>query len=223
MSPTGRTDGVSGRTSGAILADYQKKGIGARIGFGRRPAVLVVDFMRGFTDPGSPLGSNLDREVEATVRLLQGARQRRISVLFTVTLYEPGFADGGLFIAKVPSLRILERGSEWVELDPRLERRELETVIEKKYASAFFATPLASTLTSQGVDTLLIAGCTTSGCVRATAVDALQHGWRAIVPRECVGDRAPEPHIANLLDIDSKYGDVVGLNEALEYLGRLND
>jgi maleamate amidohydrolase len=208
----------SGRKAEEILAEYRSKGLGSRVGFGRRPAVVVIDFLRGFTDPASPLGSDLDAEVESTRRLLAAARERAAPVFFTVTAYSPDFTDGGLFLAKVPSLEVLTRGSALTEIDARLGRREGETVIEKQYASAFFGTPLASTLTAKGIDTVLLAGCTTSGCVRATAVDALQHGFRAIVPRECVGDRAPEPHAANLVDIDGKYGDVVTLDEALAYL-----
>ena len=112
-------------------------------------------------------------------------------------------------------------GSPWVEVDPRLEPTSTEAVIEKRYASAFFGTPLAATLTAAGVDTLIVTGCTTSGCVRATVVDALQHGFRAIVPRQCVGDRAPAQHAASLVDIDGKYGDVVSLTDAVRYLERL--
>lgn len=214
----------SGRSSGSerspeeILSAYRDRGIGERVGFGRRPAVLVVDFLLGFTDPESPLGSDLDAEVEATGRLLSVARRRSVPSVFSVTTYDPSLTDGGLFLVKVPSLAFLRRGGRWTEIDRRVKPREGETVIEKRYASAFFGTPLASTLTALGVDTVLLTGCTTSGCIRATAVDALQHGFRAIVPRECVGDRAPEPHEANLLDIDSKYGDVVDLEAALAYL-----
>jgi len=219
--PSSTDEGTPARPADEILAGYRSKGIGARVGYGARPAVLVVDFIRGFTDPSSPLGSDLDSEVRATVELLRPARRQAIPILFAVTVYEPSLDDAGLFVVKVPSLGILQRGSDWVQLDPRLEARPSETRIRKQYASAFFGTSLASTLGARGVDTLLIAGCTTSGCVRATAVDALQHGFRAIVPRECVGDRVPEQHAANLLDIDGKYGDVVTLAAAIRYLQSL--
>lgn len=207
-----------GRSPEEILAEYRAKGIGERVGFGRRPAVLVVDFIRGFTDPRSPLGADLEAEVAATSRLLAAARAQEVPVFFTTTAYSPSFADGGLFVKKVPSLRVLRRGEAATDIDPRLGPAEGETVVEKQYASAFFGTSLASTLTALGADTLLLAGCTTSGCIRATAVDALQHGFRAIVPQECVGDRAPEPHLANLLDIHGKYGDVLSLEETLAWL-----
>lgn len=203
----------------SILAEYREKGLAAEVGFGDAPAVVVVDMIRGFTDPSSPLGSDLDAEVAATRRLLDAARDSGAPVFFTTTAYGPDCRDAGYFVRKVPSLRTLQIGSEAVALDPRLGRREDETVVEKKYASAFFGTALASSLRALGVDTVILAGCTTSGCIRASAVDAIQHGFRPIVPRQCVGDRASEPHRANLLDIHGKYGDVVELDEVLEHLG----
>ena len=206
-----------------ILADYRRKGLAAELGFGERPAVLVVDFIIGFTDPSSPLGADLESEVAATRRLLDAARAKRVPVFFTTTSYGPDCRDAGYFVRKVPALATLQHGSRWVELDPRLERQPEETLIDKKYAGAFFGTALASTLRALAVDTVLMAGCTTSGCVRASVVDALQHGFRPIVPHPCVGDRAPEPHRANLLDIHGKYGDVVELEEALAYLDGLSE
>jgi maleamate amidohydrolase len=203
------------------LAFYKRRGFAGRVGFGVRPALLVVDFINAFTGRGSPLASNLDTEVEATRQLLASARDCNIPVAFTTVEYDDGFRDAGVFIKKVPSLSVLRKGSPLVEVDERLAPRANEHLIVKKYASAFFGTPLASTLTAAGVDTLIITGCTTSGCVRASAVDACQHGFLAIVVRECVGDRAPEPHEANLFDIDAKYGDVVTLEETLTYLRNL--
>ncbi len=215
------TDAAPDHWATDILTQYRQKGIGARVGFGRRPAVLVIDFIRGFTEIDSPLGSDLDSELGATEQLLTTARQAGAPIMFTTTAYDENLADAGLFISKVPSLSVLKRGSRWTELDIRLGRRPEELLIEKQYASAFFGTGLSSILAVQKVDTLVLAGCTTSGCVRATAVDALQHGYHAIVPRECVGDRAPEPHLANLLDIDAKYGDVMPLDAVLLYLKEL--
>lgn len=207
-------------TGTSILDGYRSKGLAGRVGFGQRPAIVVVDFIVGFTDLESPLASALDSQIEATKTLLDLARSRSLPVYFTTTAYEPGLTDAGLFITKIPSLEILVRGSRWVELDPRLERRPSEPIIEKRYASAFFGTSLASTLTANNLDTLIVTGCTTSGCVRATVVDALQHGFRAIVPTECVGDRSPEQHAANLIDIDGKYGDVIELAEVIAILER---
>lgn len=194
---------------------YASRGIGGRVGFGRRPALLVVDFVIGFTDPASPLGSNLDDEVAAARRLLDAAREAHRSIHHTTIAYAEGGGDAGPFLDKMPPLRELREGSRWTELDPRLGRRPDEVLWTKKGASAFFGTALAAALTAAGVDTLVVAGCTTSGCVRASVVDACQHGFRTIVVREAVGDRARGPHEANLFDMDSKYADVVSLDEAL--------
>jgi nicotinamidase-related amidase len=201
--------------SGGVLEDYKKKGLAARVGFGRRPALLIVDFIKGFTDLESPLAGRFDPEVLATRKLLGAARRTGIPVFFTTTSYDAGFLEAGVFILKVPSLKTLRAGSRWVQIDDRLRPRAGEIVVDKKYASAFFGTSLASTLRALDVDTLLVAGCTTSGCVRATVVDGMQNGLRVIVVRECVGDRAPGPHQANLIDIDGKYGDVESLPAVL--------
>lgn len=205
----------------ATRALYRERGFLGRVGFGTRPAVLVVDVVVGFTDRRSPLAGDFDGQVREIGRLLVAARRAAVPVYFTTVAYDRACTEAGVFVHKVPSLRYLVRGSRWVALDPRLARRATETLLEKQFASAFFGTPLASMLTTRGVDTVIVTGVTTSGCVRATAVDALQHGFRTIVPRECVGDRAPGPHEANLLDIDAKYGDVVALDEVLTYLDGL--
>lgn len=197
---------------------YEKAGLGQAVGRGERPAVLVVDFSCGFTDPECSLGSDLTAEVEATRALLDAARAKGLPVIFTTIGFEKSGKDGGLWLKKVPTLAELELGGRWVEIDPRLERREEETVIVKKGASAFFGTNLAAILVSQGVDSVILCGATTSGCIRATAIDLLQYGFPAVVPRECVGDRAQAPHDANLFDIQAKYADVVSLEEALEYI-----
>ena len=197
---------------------YERARLGQGVTLGSRPAILVVDFSRGFTDPESTMGSELTREVEATNRLLAAAREREIPVIFTTIGFEPNLKDGSLWLEKAPGLGELIIGSKWVEIDPRLERRDEETVILKKGASAFFGTNLPSILVSQGVDTIIMCGATTSGCVRATAVDLLQYGYPTLVPRECVGDRAQAPHEANLVDIQAKYADVVSVEDALAYI-----
>lgn len=200
---------------------YEQRGFASRIGFGERAALLIVDFINAFTDPSCPLGSNLDAEIAATKQLLNYFRARDLPLHFTTTAYEDGFASGGVFVKKVPSLKLLKQNSPLVEIDARLKPIAGETVWEKKYASAFFGTSLFSTLNCQKIDTLLIAGCTTSGCVRASAVDACQNGFHTIVVRECVGDRSESAHRANLSDLDAKYADVVSLTEALDYLQKL--
>jgi len=197
---------------------YERARLGQSVTPGSRPAVLVVDFSRGFTDPESTMGSDLTREVEATNRLLAPAREKGIPVIFTTIGFESNLKDGSLWLQKAPALAELQVGGKWVDIDPRLERREEETVILKKGASAFFGTNLPSVLVSQNVDTIVLCGATTSGCIRATAVDLLQYGYPTLVPRECVGDRAQAPHEANLVDIQAKYADVVSVEDALSYL-----
>ena len=197
---------------------YEEAGLGRSIELGARPAVLVVDLSCGFTDPASRLGSDLSSTVEATKRLLDAARERGLVVAFTTIGYEANMKDGGLWLRKMPALADLELGGPWVEIDPRLDRREEETVVLKKGASAFFGTNLAAILVAQGVDTVILCGATTSGCIRATAVDLMQNGFPTLVPRECVGDRARAPHDANLFDIQAKYADVVSVEEAIGYI-----
>jgi maleamate amidohydrolase len=202
---------------------YESARLGQSVPLGTQPAVLVVDFSRGFTDPESTMGSNLTREVEATNRLLAAAREKVIPIIFTTIGFEPNLKDGSLWLEKAPGLAELQVGGKWVEIDPRLGRREEETVILKKGASAFFGTNLPSILISQGVDTIVLCGATTSGCIRATAIDLLQYGYPTLVPRECVGDRAQGPHEANLVDIQAKYADVVSVEDALSYVVSVKD
>ena len=197
---------------------YAKAGLGESVTLGSRPAVLVVDFSCGFTDPECTLGADMSAAVEATKRLLDAARAKGLPVVFTTIGYEASLKDGGLWLQKVPSLGELQIGGRWVEIDPRLDPREDETIVLKKGASGFFGTNLASILISQNVNSVVLCGATTSGCVRATAIDLLQYGYPTLVPRECVADRAQAPHDANLFDINAKYADVVSLEDALDYV-----
>jgi maleamate amidohydrolase len=197
---------------------YAAARLGQSVTLGSRPAVLVVDFSCGFTDPECTLGADMTAEVDATKRLLDAARAKGLPVVFTTIGYEPSLKDGGLWLQKVPSLGELQIGGRWVEIDPRLEPRDDETIVLKKGASAFFGTNLPSILVSQGVDSVILCGATTSGCIRATAIDLLQYGYPTLVPRECVADRAQAPHAANLFDINAKYADVVPLDDVLEYV-----
>lgn len=196
---------------------YTRGTYGTRSGFGERPAVLVVDFCVGMSDPASPVGSDMSDAVLATRDLLAAARELGLPIAYTTVGYTKGSDEGGPFLKKVPALRIFEE-ERWSAIDPRVLPAEGEPVIVKKFASAFFGTALASLFASQGVDTVIVTGSTTSGCVRASAVDAMQSGFRVVVPRECVADRAPGPHEANLFDLDAKYADVVSLQEVLTWL-----
>jgi len=197
---------------------YAAARFGEAVTMGESPGVLVVDFSCGFTDTECAMGSDLSAEVAATRRLLDVARAKGLPVIFTTIGFEPSLKDGGLWLQKAPALADLQVGGRWVEIDPRLDRREDETIVLKKGASAFFGTNLAAILVSQGIDSVVLCGATTSGCVRATAVDLLQYGFPTLVPRECVGDRAQAPHEANLFDIQAKYADVVSLEDALGYV-----
>ncbi|MCA3423077.1 MAG: isochorismatase family protein [Roseomonas sp.] len=193
-----------------------------KVGFGRNPAVVVIDFTLAYTTPGSPFfAEGVVRAVADTVPLLEAARKAGIPVIHTKVMYHPSGADGGWFVRKVPALRKLVPGEPLAEIDPKVAPLDEEVVIVKQYPSPFFGTPLAPMLATLGVDTLILAGCSTSGCVRAGALDGVQHGYRVIVPRECVGDRHDGPHDANLFDINAKYGDVVARDEVIQYLANL--
>ena len=197
-------------------------GFGERAGFGSKPALVIVDMCRGFTDPESPLVCDLDDTIVAIAELLGKARAAGFPVIFTTVVYDEfGKQAAAVFIEKVPALLVLEPGSKWVEIDPRIAPAEGEPVLSKHFASAFFGTTLASVLASEGCDSVVVTGASTSGCVRATALDAMQHGYRVVVPREAVGDRNRSAHEANLYDLDTKYADVVSLDETLAHVDEL--
>ncbi len=193
------------------------EGFGERAGgVGLRPALVIIDMNNGFTDPASPLVCDLDDTIEAIRRLLEAARRADVPVVYTTVSYSEGDkAVAKAFIDKVPVLLTLAAGTRWVEIDERIAPRPSEPVLNKLFASAFFGTSFASLLASHGCDSVIVTGASTSGCVRATAVDVLQYGYRPVVPREAVGDRNPAAHDAALYDIDLKYGDVVSLDECL--------
>ena len=195
---------------------YDARGFGGRQGAGERPAVVVVDFIEGFTNPASALACDTDAAVGATRRLLNAARAAGIPVIFTTVCYADDDLDrAAMFIAKAPALATLRPGSPWIEVDARLAPRPDEPVLVKLFASAFFGTALDEMLREARCDTVLVTGASTSGCVRATAVDALQYGYRVLVPREGVADRAIDAHNGSLVDIDAKYGDVISIDDAI--------
>src|SRR5262245_59597070 len=203
----------------AFWRSVRDKGLGGRTGFGERAALLVVDMSCGFTDANSPLGADVSPAVAEIRRLLAAAREAGVPIVFSTVSYDADLVEAGVWPRKIPGQRVLVEGTRWVEIDPRLGRRPGETLLVKKYASCFFGTPLAAQLTAKGVDTLVVTGVTTSGCVRATAVDGCSAGFRVIVPRQAVADRWGPSHAMSLFDIDMKYGDVVDVDEALAYLG----
>jgi maleamate amidohydrolase len=203
---------------------FASKGFGQTMGFGDTPAVIVVDFLQAFTDPSQMLGARLDDEIAATNQLLAAAHDRRVPVFFSVVSYEDeDLKDAGIWTLKQKGSVTLRAGSDGVKLDSRLDFRKGDSLLSKKYASCFFGTDLVPRLNTYRTDTLIIAGCTTSGCVRATAVDALQNGFRPIIVREAVGDRSKPAHEQSLFDLQAKYGDVVSLDETVAYLKIVGD
>lgn len=194
-------------------------GFDGRLEPGSRPSLLVVDLMRAYFDPASPLCLPSKDCLDSAARLLGTARQYGVPVVHTRVAYGPGGVDGGMFVRKVPALtQLFDGGGPLGELMPEVAPGDDELVLVKQYASAFFGTTLASTLHAQGIDTLVIAGVSTSGCIRASAVDAIQYGFVPLVVRDAVGDRGPGPHEANLFDLQAKYAEVITESVALGYL-----
>ncbi len=209
--------------SESLSENYARGGFGKSLQPGQRPALLVIDFVRAYLERTSPLYAGVEQARADCETLLRAARAAAIPIVHTNVVYQPGGRDGGVFFRKVPALKCFEIGAhpDLAAFAEGLEPLPGETVISKQYASAFFATSLASTLTSLGVDSVLIAGLYTSGCIRASAVDCVQHGFVPLVVREAVGDRAPGPHEANLFDLQAKYAEVIHLADALRYLQSL--
>ncbi len=202
--------------------DYQTAGFGRALPFGRSPALLIVDFVRAYIEPGSPLYAGCESAFESAKRVLAAARAARIPVIFTGVEYQPGGVNGGIFYRKVGALKVFDSGSRLGEYCNGMTPQPGEQLLLKQYASAFFGTPLAATLTALGVDTVVITGVSTSGCVRATALDACQHGFLPFVVRDAVGDRDPRPHEASLFDLQAKYAEVVSEADILRHLQALH-
>lgn len=209
-SPIGTASNNSEPNSSALVDDYQRAGFGGRLTFGKRPVLLLVDVVRAYVDPESPLyAKGFVDALEPNRRLLAAARRHGVPVIFTSVVYSADGRDGGRFFQKVPALKCFVKGSPLGEFAPGVAPQGDETVITKQYASAFFGTSLASTLTAMCVDTVMITGFSTSGCVRATTLDALQHGFMPFVIREACGERDARPQEANLFDLQAKYAEVV--------------
>ncbi len=199
----------------ALDADYHAAGFGGRLLFGKKAALLVIDVVQAYLDKASPLYAGVEEARDSNIRLVDAARAAGVPVVFTNVLYSAGGVDGGVFYRKVPALQCFLGHTPFGAFPPGLSPREDELVISKQYPSAFFGTPLAATLRALEVDTVVIGGFSTSGCVRASALDALQHGFIPYVVREACGDRASGPHEANLFDIQAKIGEVVSEAEAV--------
>ena len=198
------------------MADLDRKSQG----LGARPALLLVDLIESFTDPDCPLGCAAEGVVEANRRLLGAFRGKGLPVAFTTVVYRDE-QQARVFRDRVPALEILKPGTRWVNIDERVAPAPGEPVFEKCWASAFFKTGLDDYLRGRGVDSLVVTGLTTSGCVRASAVDGLQHDYRVVIPAEAVGDRNEEAHRANLFDLNAKYADVLDLQQVLTMIEAL--
>jgi maleamate amidohydrolase len=201
---------------------YQRVGIGTRAGFGKKPALIVIDVQKGFTLDDSPLGGGLDEMIENVNDVVAVAKNKDVPVIYTVVAWRPDAGDGGMILKKIPPLKEFTIGSRWAELDDRVDYNpDKDFFIIKKQFSCFFGTELLNILISHEVDTCILVGDSTSGCVRSTAISSAAHGFYTIVPLECVGDRSQEAHEANLFDINAKFGDVVQKQEVIDYLNGL--
>lgn len=202
---------------------YRKRNYGERIGFGKVPAIVVIDFGLAWTDKSgeSPIGANLDEAVENTIKILRAARAMKPKppIVFTIMSYNDTFTDvAPVLLKKLPAIKELGEGSKWDKLDPRLERQPDEPWLRKKVYSCFWGTPLIDILIGNGADTLIITGCTTEACVRCTAIASMHHGFHTIIPYEAVGSRDPEAAGWALLDMDLRYADVISTQETIDYL-----
>jgi len=200
---------------------YKKQGMGNRLGFGKKAALVIVDFVNGFNDPDVFGGGNIPEAIAATKTLLDAARRNNVPVAFTRIIYQKDGSNAGIFAEKAPKLKTLTIDNPLSHVVPDLEPVDGEFIVDKTEASSFYGTGFGAWLTYHSVDTLIVTGCTTSGCVRATVVDACAHNYRPIVPRDCVGDRALGPHEANLFDMGQKYADVMSSNEVIAEIERL--
>jgi maleamate amidohydrolase len=199
---------------------YRHQGLGGTSGFGQRCGLVVVDFVNGFVDPDQLGGPHVEAAARATVPLLAAFRARELPVAFSRVVFADDGSDANIFSLRVPALLKLTEQAPGSQIVPWLAPQAGERIIRKTSASSFFETDLAGWLRRRGVDTVVVVGATTSGCVRATVVDAMQHNFHTIVPSDCVGDRALDPHEANLFDMAQKYADVMPCVDILQHLER---
>lgn len=205
------------------LSENYKRAYSNKVGFGERPALILIDFAQAYFDPQCNLYAGVDDALASALRVREAAHAAGVLVVLTEVRYQPGGIDGGRFFEKAKPLQAFVAGEKTGAFAEGLVPRPDEIVITKQYPSAFFGTSLASTLTARGVDSVILTGLTTSGCVRASCVDSMSHGFRTSVVRDACGDRHPAPHEANLFDMNAKYADVVGEAEIIDFLARLGN
>jgi maleamate amidohydrolase len=200
-----------------------KKAYANKLGYGKRPALILVDFVEAYFDKSCELYADVDQSLASALRVREAASAQNVPIVLTNLVYQQGGADGGVFYQKVKPLRHFQKGEPMGAWPKSLDPADNELVISKQYPSAFFGTSLASTLTALNIDSLIITGLTTSGCVRATCIDSVSHGFITIVVADACGDRHEDPHQANLFDMDAKYADVVNDASVIAYLNSLGD
>ena len=205
------------------LTDNYAKAYNTKVGFGARPALILIDFCQAYFDPDCDLFAGVDDALASALRIRAAAHDAGVPVVLTNVVYHPTAINGGRFFEKAAPLRNFIEGSPMGAWPAGLTPRADELVVSKQYPSAFFGTSLASTLTALGRDSVILTGLTTSGCVRATCVDAMSHGFRTAVVADACGDRHPSPHEANLFDMNAKYADVISESDTLEFFARLRD
>jgi maleamate amidohydrolase len=208
---------------GQLDENYARAGYNSPLGGGKSPALLMVDLVAAYFVEGSPLYANVDDTLACALRIRQMARNTGVPVIFTNVEYTKGGANGGIFYRKVSALRSFEKGNPLGDFAKGIEVQSDELIVTKQYPSAFFGTSLAATLTAMGVDTVVLTGLTTSGCIRATCIDAVSSGFRPLVVDDACGDRHEEPHKANLFDMNAKYGDVVSETIIAEYFATIQE
>ncbi len=201
---------------------YDKQGFGNSSGFGEKPALLMVDFVNGFCDPECFGGGNILAAVDQTRLLLEKARKSNFPIAHTRIVYESGGANNGVFCQKVPGLNRLTETAAISQTVDELTPEKGEYVVKKTQPSAFFGTGLTAWLIARNISTVIVTGCTTSGCVRASVIDSMSYNFKTIVVTDCVGDRALGPHEANLFDMGQKYADLYTCEETIEAINKLN-
>jgi nicotinamidase-related amidase len=211
---------ITAKQMGTQQSHYDNIGFSERTGFGKQPAILVIDMCRGITEPGK-MYIDMDAHIPRIASIIDAARRIGAPVIFTTVAYHTDLADAGIFGKKVPLVQNLLYGSTLVDIDPRLPVLDTDHLLVKKFPSAFYGTSLQSMLTGLGADTTVVVGNSTSGCVRATVCDSVSGGFRTIVPEDCVADRAQLSHQVNLFDMDAKYADVVSSEAVVSYLNDL--
>ncbi|MFL2482335.1 MAG: isochorismatase family protein [Gammaproteobacteria bacterium] len=189
-----------------------------RLGFGKNPAIILVDFVAAYFDENSPLYADVEKALLSAIRIRNKGREKNIPIIYTNVSYQKDGKNGGVFFEKLPVLSCFIEGAKTAGWPSKLDIDPNEIVITKQYPSAFFETCLSKKLNNLEIDTLIITGLTTSGCIRATCVDAISYGFRPIVVKDACGDRHEKPHIANLFDMNAKYADVVSENEVFNFL-----